>query len=277
MSRYAEPKVIAFASDKGGVGKSAAAVNMSAALATSHGRTLLVDLDHQADATRWVGFEGESLALAEVLVDSGDLSGAVVPTEVPGLDLIPSSGEWLSRAKRELAGKKGSELIFRGAFQRLLEQNPGTWQWIVLDTHPDVTGVLTLNALVAARDIICPVDSAEQALDGLVSVVKTMWSLQKTANPHLGIRAAMLAMKQRTRLARSIETELKSKFEDRALPSIRHRVHIAESYSERKPVMLAYPDCDSVEDYEAATAALVATYSSVGSGAVKDERKRAAG
>jgi len=246
--------IVAWASRKGGTGKSACAVNVAAALGEAGKKVLVADLDSQANATAWLG-QKETRALAEAFADGKDLEAAVVKTEFPGVDLIPSSGLWLAKCEKLLAGEPGAELIFRKAVEKLSER----WDFVFLDTAP-AASLTTISALVAAHEVLIPVESSAVSLKGIAGILQAIKPIRERLNPSLRYRIVMARM-DRTRLGSEICETLTAKFGDRFLPvRIRDRVTVRESWGHQKPVTVYDSDGDAASDYRALSGALQATH-----------------
>jgi len=243
VSRTAPP-IVAFASRKGGTGKTAATVNLASALGEQGQAVLVVDIDSQANCSHWLGV-GESRNLAEALVDGSQLEP--VKTSVPGVDLIPSSGLALAKAEKILGGECGAEVLFRTALGKIL---PGPWNAVIIDTPPAL-GIATMNALVACRDVIIPVESSTVSLQGVAGVVQALRTV-KRLNESVRIAGVLMARMDRTRLAREVLDSLAEKFGGKLIPHvIRDRVTVRESWGYRQPVTVYDPSGDAAQDFRA--------------------------
>jgi chromosome partitioning protein len=171
-------RAIAIANQKGGAGKTTAAVNLAAALGRSR-RVLVIDFDPQANASRWLGTKDGGSGLLEVLTDGRNLAETVLATGIPGVDLIPSSA-WLRRADRSLAAEPGAETIFRRAVAKL----PHRWDLILVDCSPWL-GLLTISALTACSEILIPVEASTMATEGLRDLMTTVDKIREGLNPSL--------------------------------------------------------------------------------------------
>ena len=242
---------LSLASRKGGTGKTAVAVNLAAGLAERGVRVLLVDLDSQANASAWLGAT-ETRGLAETFVDGKNLADAVVETRF-GVDLIPSSGLWLAKAEKLLAGEPGAELIFRKAVEKL----PERWDYLIFDTPPSA-GLATVSALVASVEVIVPVESSAVSLRGISGLMQVLRPIRERLNPSLRVRVLMARL-DRTKLGAEIVDTLAAKFGDRFLSArIRDRVCVREAWGHAEPVTVYDPDGDASADYRALCGAVQA-------------------
>lgn len=229
-------KVIAIANQKGGVGKTTTAVNLSAWLALFGKKVLLVDMDPQGNATSGVGVDKNKVeaCIYEVLTGSIPVEKAVRRTGVENLDVLPSTIE-LAGAEIELVGMKDREKVLRGV---LKEVRTG-YDYLFIDCPPSL-GLLTLNALVASDSVIIPIQCEYYALEGLGQLINTIKAVQRNLNPGLEIEGVLLTMFDgRTNLSIQVVEEVKSYFRDKVYRSIIPRnVRLSEAPSHGKPVML---------------------------------------
>ncbi len=238
--------VYAVANQKGGVGKTTTAVNLCACVARSGCRTLLVDVDPQANATVALGEDKRSApGLYEAMNGEVALRDATLATSVEGLALVPP-GPGLAGANVELPRQAGYEWRLR----EVLAAGAATYDYIMLDCPPSL-GPLTVNALVAADRVIVPVQSEYFALEGLASLLETLGLVQRELNPRLTIAGMVLTMHDpRTHLARDVESEVRQHFPEMVFSTVIPRnVRLGEAPSFGVPVIDHDPTCAGAEAY----------------------------
>jgi len=242
---------LAIANQKGGAGKTTTAVNLAAALAARGRKVLVVDLDPEASASVWLGVRDGGRSLLETFTSGAAL--AVRDTAVPGVSLVPSSA-WLVGAEKALASEAGAETILKLALERL----PGTFGYALLDCPPAL-GVLTVNALAAAGELLAPVEASLLAVDGLIRLLDTVRLVQERLNPKLRL-AGVLASKVdgRTRLAQDVVALLRERYPQQTLKTvIRENVRLGEAYAAQKPITTYDPHSAGAEDYRKLAAEII--------------------
>ncbi|MBV9328116.1 MAG: ParA family protein [Chloroflexi bacterium] len=226
--------VLAVANQKGGVGKTTTAVNLSAYLALGV-RVLLVDLDPQANATSSLGLDpnGVELSTYEALIGQAGLPAVVVSSGRQQLDLAPASRA-LAGAQVELVDMADRERRLRDA---LTDVAPG-YDVVIVDTPPSL-GILTLNALVAADLLLAPVQCEYLALEGVAQLMETIELVRATLNPRLELLGMLMTMfDPRTRLSPQVVDEVRRHFPDHTLQTVIPRsVRLSEAPSYGKPVL----------------------------------------
>lgn len=249
---------IALINQKGGVGKTTTTVNLGACLAESGKRVLLVDMDPQANLSTWLlGPSAEDVedTVGEVLLGKTGLSEVILELKDPNLSLAPS-GIHLSGIERILAGEMAAEGILKRAFATAqLEAGVGDpefdeYDYVLFDCPPSL-GLLTLNALVAAREVIIPVQTKVLALNGVANLRRTIGLVRERLNPHLEVSGILLCMTDsRTNLSREVESSARSHFASLVFKTmIRENVRVAESPSHFLPITRYASTNPAADDY----------------------------
>lgn len=248
-------RTFAVTNQKGGSCKTTTAVNLAAAIGEKEKRVLLVDLDPQASASKWLGVKDGGRGLLDVLEGTGNLADLVVKTETPGVELLPSS-KWLSGAEKVLAAQAGAELALSRAFRKSLARGP--WDFVFIDCPPSL-GLLAVSALTTAREVLVPVEVSSLALDGLVSLMETVELVRDRLNPDLEVSAILACrVDVRTNLAQEVVERLRERFGRSMLRTVvRENVRLKEAPSFHKPITLYDTRSSGAEDYRAAAAELL--------------------
>ncbi len=225
-----KPQVYAFANQKGGVGKTTTAINLAACLAEAGERSLVVDLDPQANATSGLGMRANGTSSYDLL-DGAPLEDLVKPTAFENLFLVPSKPE-LAGAAVELSRRDDGDRYLAQA----LEHAHG-FDFVLLDCPPSL-GPLTVNALAAADRVIVPVQAEYYALEGLAQLVQSINLIKTRLNPRLEIAGVLLTMADgRTRLSAEVEAEVRRHFGELVFAAVVPRsVRVAEAPSHGLPV-----------------------------------------
>ncbi len=242
-------QTVAILNQKGGSGKTTTAVNLAAALGELGRRVLLVDLDPQASATRWLGIDDVAGGLYEVLVQRAAIEPYIETTGVSGVDLVPARQD-LAAAELEARRKPGAELVVRAALAKV----PRRWDVVLLDCPPSL-GLLTINALAAADEVLVPVEAHILALEGLADLLGTIDLVRESLNPGLHIGSVLACRVSRTRHTRDVVTLLRQQFPDTMLECVvRESARLAEAPAFKQPILGYAPDSAGAEDYRAVAA-----------------------
>jgi chromosome partitioning protein len=240
-------KIVGIVNQKGGVGKTTTAINLSACLALEGMRTLLVDCDPQANATSGIGFQRDDdrRSVYEVLMGDSTAEEVLVHTEVEMLWLLPGSKN-LTGANLELAGAEDRTVRLR----RALEPIKSNFDLIILDCPPALD-LLTLNVLSAAETLIVPMQAEYFALEGISELISTLERVRAAYNPDLNIEGVLLTMyDDRTNLAQQVTETLRDYFKDRLFHTVIPRnIRLAEAPSHGQPVALYDPRSRGTEAY----------------------------
>lgn len=244
-------RVLAVVNQKGGVGKTTTAVNLSAALAGAGQAVLLLDCDAQANSTGGLGFRREPdgpaqrLSTYDVLVGNASVVEATLATAQAGLSLVPGS-KHLTGANLELVDQERREFRLREA----LELVRGLYDYVVLDCPPALD-LLTLNALVAADGLLVPVQAEYYALEGISELMATLERVSAAFNPALDLEGVLLTMyDDRTNLSQQVTANLREFFGEKLFrTTIPRNVRLAEAPSHGLPITMYDPRSRGAEAY----------------------------
>ena len=228
------PRVMAVANQKGGVGKTTTTVNLGASLAELDYRVLVVDLDPQGNATTGLGINPRTLeyTMYDILLNDVALDECIEPTEVKGLFVAPASLD-LAGAEVELVSTLSRESRLKRALAEVIDD----YDYVLIDCPPSL-GLLTVNALAAATEVLVPIQCEYYALEGLGQLTRNVDLIQRNLNPDLEISAIVLVMYDaRTRLGEQVATEVRAHFGPKVCRNVIPRnVRLSEAPSFGKPI-----------------------------------------
>jgi chromosome partitioning protein len=239
-------RIFTVANQKGGVGKTTTTVNLAAALAKSGARVLVIDLDPQGNASTALGVEhrSETPSVYDVIINDLPIRDVVQTSpEFEGLSCVPATIH-LAGAEIELVSLVAREQRLRGALDRFLaeseEEHP--YHYVFIDCPPSL-GLLTINAFVAAREVLIPIQCEYYALEGLSQLIRNVSLVQKNLNPSLSVRGIVLTMYDaRTKLADQVEQEVRNHFDRTVYQTVIPRtVRLSEAPSFGQPIILFDP------------------------------------
>ena len=265
------PRVLVLANQKGGVGKTTTAINLGTALAAVGERVLVIDLDPQGNASTGFGVERKDRVVSayDVLVGTRLAEDAIVPTQVPGLDLMPSTMDLLG-AELELSSVSRRSHRLRDALHRMplsghvregrdAEVSKRPYTYILIDCPPSLN-LLTINAMTAADSILVPLQCEFFALEGLSQLLRTVERVKTSLNPDLDIQGIVLTMyDKRNNLSTQVEEDVRSYLGDKVYRTVIPRnVRISEAPSYGKPAIVYDLKCTGSQAYLKLAAELIA-------------------
>ncbi len=238
-------RTLAIVNQKGGSGKTTTAVNLSAALGERDRSVLLIDLDPQGSASMWCGISDGGKGLLDALTGASELADLITPTLIPGVSVIPCS-TWLAGAEKALAAHNAADTQLRARLRAL----KGAWDYCVI-VCPPTLGVLTLNALAAADEVVIPVESHVMALAGVAQIHKTVEVVQGRLNKDLVITGILACrVDARTRHSQEVVERLRERFGALVYKTvIRENIRLAECWSFAKPITQYDSFCYGAKDY----------------------------
>lgn len=224
--------IIAILNQKGGVGKTTTAINLGAYLAKAGKSVLIIDFDPQGNATSGLGISKDQVETTsyDILFHPGDIATAIQETELPGLSIVPTNAG-LAAAEVELVNQLQREQLLKNAISNL------EFDYVLIDCPPAL-GLLTINALAAADQLLIPVQAEYYALEGLSQLLSVMQQVRQSLNTKLELMGVVVTMYDtRTSLSDNVYRELKKHFDKKLFKTIIPRnVRLAEAPSYGKPV-----------------------------------------
>lgn len=258
----ARPRTLVLANQKGGVGKTTTAINLGTALAAVGERVLIVDLDPQGNASTGLGVEREERELStyDVLIGAAVVEDAILPTKVPGLDIVPSTMDLLG-AELELASVPRRSHRLRDAMARMpangkeqenlpAEMNARPYTYVLIDCPPSLN-LLTINAMTAGDSILVPLQCEFFALEGLSQLLRTVDRVRTSLNPKLDIQGIVLTMfDQRNNLSGQVADDVRAHLGEKVYKTVIPRnVRISEAPSYGKPALVYDHRCAGSRAY----------------------------
>jgi chromosome partitioning protein len=254
-------RTIAVMNQKGGAGKTTTAVNVAAAMGELDRRVLLVDLDPQHSASDWLlgrnGEGQEARGLYDCLVNNENITNYIYSTTATGVDLVPST-DWMLGVDKALSMEAGAEAILRETLEKLPQDQ---WNFVLLDCPPSL-GFLSVSALVAADEVLVPVEAEYMALSGLASLLRSVERVQRRLNPKLSLSSILVCkVDARKNLSKEVMSTLSGRFEKVILNAVvRDNVRLAEAPSFAEPITTYAPKSAGAEDYRTVARELVSRY-----------------
>ncbi len=244
-------KIIAVANQKGGCAKTTTVVNLAACLAEFGKKILVIDLDPQANATTWLGADSGGGDAFKLLTTKAPLEQLIAPTSLEGVYIIGASRE-LANFEKAVAGEIAVETRLK---RRLSALKPEHWDFVLIDTPPTL-GLITLNALSTAQELLVPVTTHVLSLSGVAQLVETLEEVKDVLNPSLNILGFVACrVDSRTRHSKEILELLINQFGDKVLKStIRESIRLAEAPSFQLSINQYGSKSTAADDYRALAA-----------------------
>jgi chromosome partitioning protein len=240
-------RVICIANQKGGVGKTTTAVNLSASIAVAEKRVLLIDIDPQGNSTSGIGFSKEQSngTIYQALLRGSGLKDMIQKTSLAHLDVVTSNTDLIG-AEVELLQEKNRER----RLEQLIKEVESEYDYIFIDCPPSL-GLLTINSLTAAHSVLIPLQCEYYALEGLGQLLKTIRLIKQSLNPRLEIEGILLTMFDvRNNLSHQVASEVKNHFKDKVFKTIIPRnIRLSEAPSHGKPALLYDIHSKGAESY----------------------------
>ena len=237
---------IAVANQKGGCAKTTTAVNLAASLAELKQKVLLIDLDPQANASQWLGVASDERGVFELFTTKAAVNGLLVDTNTDGLSLLAGSRS-LASIEKAMAGELAVETRLK---RRLAPLASLGFDYLLIDTPPTL-GLMTLNALCAAQQVLVPVTTHVMTLSGVAQLMQTFDDVKEVLNPDLTLLGLLpCRVDQRTRHSKEIIDALIERFGEKVLAArVRENIRLAEAPSFRKTILQYQPNSTVAEDF----------------------------
>jgi chromosome partitioning protein len=260
-TRQKQPQIIAIANQKGGVGKTTTAINLSAGLAELGAKVLLVDLDPQGNASTGLGIGADQRKYTtyDLIIDETPLADVIVETGIPNLSICPANSD-LSSADMELVSNEKRSFLLHDALRQPAIDGYA-FDFILIDCPPSLS-LLTVNAMVACHSVLVPLQSEFFALEGLSQLMLTIREVRQTANPNLRIEGVLLTMYDgRNNLSQLVEADARQNLGDLVFKTmIPRNVRVSEAPSYALPVLIYDPLSKGSEAYRALAVELAARH-----------------
>lgn len=240
-------KVVAIANQKGGVGKTTTAVNLSACLGKKGKKTLLIDIDPQGNSTSGLGVDPREVELSvyDCIINEVDMDEVIVKTEFDNLWICPSNIN-LAGAELELVAKAEREFVLKKAISKIKDK----YDFILIDCPPSL-GLITLNSFTATDSVLVPIQCEYYALEGLSQLTNTIKMIKKALNPELALEGVLLTMfDARTNLSIQVVDEVKKFFREKVFGTVIPRnVRLSEAPSFGQPIIEYDKNSRGAESY----------------------------